>query len=92
MQFKQWIKFIGTALLATTFAVSSQAAIWSSSEVHYSTGGYLNFGTDKHDVTRAALLSNMRVVTSMARISFLSIIQDLIREVVFTVSGIRLLA
>jgi nucleoside-specific outer membrane channel protein Tsx len=38
MQFKQWIKFIGTALLATTFAVSSQAEIWSSTEVHYSSG------------------------------------------------------
>ena len=42
MQFKQWIKFIGTALLATTFAVSSQAEIWSSSEVHYSSGDLLN--------------------------------------------------
>ena len=55
MQFKQWIKFIGTALLATTFAVSSQAAIWSSSEVHYSSGDYLNFKTDKHDVTTSIL-------------------------------------
>ena len=55
MQFKQWIKFIGTALLATTFAVSSQAAIWSSSEVHYSSGDYLNFATDKHDVTTSIL-------------------------------------
>lgn len=42
MQFKQWIKFIGTALLATTFAVSSQAEIWSSTEVHYSSGDILD--------------------------------------------------
>ena len=42
MQFKQWIKFMGTALLATTFAVSSQAEIWSSTEVHYSKGDLLN--------------------------------------------------
>ena len=42
MQFKQWIKFIGTALLATTFAVSSQAEIWSSTEVHYSKGDLLD--------------------------------------------------
>ena len=42
MKFKQWIKFIGTALLATTFAVSSQAEIWSSTEVHYSSGDILN--------------------------------------------------
>ena len=55
MQFKQWIKFIGTALLATTFAASSQAAIWSSSEVHYSSGDYLNFANDKHDVTASIL-------------------------------------
>jgi nucleoside-specific outer membrane channel protein Tsx len=55
MQFKQWIKFIGTALLATTFAVSSQAAIWSSSEVHYSSGDYLNSDNDKHDVTTSIL-------------------------------------
>lgn len=55
MQFKQCIKFIGTALLATTFAASSQAAIWSSSEVHYSSGDYLNFDNDKHDVTASIL-------------------------------------
>jgi nucleoside-specific outer membrane channel protein Tsx len=42
-------------LLATTFAVSSQAAIWSSSEVHYSSGDYLNSDNDKHDVTTSIL-------------------------------------
>ena len=54
MQFKQWIKFIGTALLATTFAVSSQAAIWSSSEVHYSSGDYIGSG-GKHDLSATVL-------------------------------------
>ena len=55
MQFKQWIKFTGVALLATTFTASSQAAIWSSSEVHYSSGDYLNLTTNKHDVNTSIL-------------------------------------
>lgn len=42
MQFKQWISYVGIGLLATTFAISSQAEIWSSTEVHYSDGDLLN--------------------------------------------------
>jgi nucleoside-specific outer membrane channel protein Tsx len=49
MQFKQWIKFIGTTLLATVFAVSSQAEIWSSTEVHYSSGDLLNPFAEKEE-------------------------------------------
>jgi nucleoside-specific outer membrane channel protein Tsx len=42
MKFKQWIKFTGVALLATTFTASSQAEIWSSTEVHFSSGDLLD--------------------------------------------------
>lgn len=42
MQFKQWITHLGVGLLATTFALGSQAEIWSSTEVHYSNGDLLN--------------------------------------------------
>ena len=71
MQFKQWIKFIGTALLATTFAVSSQAEIWSSTEVHYSTGDLLNpFAKIKMLILHIVTLQHAAVI-SMARISFL---------------------
>jgi nucleoside-specific outer membrane channel protein Tsx len=42
MQFKQWITHLGVGLLATTFAIGSQAEIWSSTEVHYSNGDLLN--------------------------------------------------
>ena len=42
MQFKQWITYFSVGLLTATLAISSQAAIWSSSEVHYSQGDTLN--------------------------------------------------
>ena len=58
MQFKQWIKFIGTALLATTFAVSSQAEIWSSTEVHYSSGDLLNQTNGKDVSTNIVTLQH----------------------------------
>ena len=51
MQFKQWITYFSVGLLIATFAISSQAAIWSSTEIHYSSGDYLNFKNDKHDAT-----------------------------------------
>ena len=38
MQFKQWITYFSVGLLTATFAISSQAEIWSSTEVHYSSG------------------------------------------------------
>jgi nucleoside-specific outer membrane channel protein Tsx len=52
MQFKQWISYLGIGVLTTSFAISSQAAIWSSTEIHYSSGDYLNFTNDKHDDTK----------------------------------------
>ena len=55
MQFKQWITHLGVGLLATTFALGSQAEIWSSTEVHYSSGDYLNFNNGKHDVTTSII-------------------------------------
>ncbi|MDG2018818.1 MAG: outer membrane protein OmpK [Porticoccaceae bacterium] len=51
MQFKQWITHLGAALLATTFAISSQAEIWSSTEVHYSNGDLLNPFSKKDEDT-----------------------------------------
>ena len=38
MQFKQWTTYFSVGLLTATFAISSQAEIWSSTEVHYSSG------------------------------------------------------
>ena len=55
MQFKQWITYFSVGLLTATFAISSQAAIWSSTEIHYSSGDYLNFANDKHDVTTSII-------------------------------------
>lgn len=55
MQFKQWTTYLGIGLLTTTFAISSQAAIWSSTEIHYSSGDYLNFANDKHDATTSII-------------------------------------
>lgn len=49
MQFKQWITYLGAALLATTFAVSSQAEIWSNTEVHLSSGELDKTPTDTAD-------------------------------------------
>ena len=52
MQFKQWITHLGVGLLATTFAISSQAALWSSTEVHLSNGDLLNpFAKKNEDTT-----------------------------------------
>ena len=43
MQFKQWTTYLATGLLATTFAISSQAEEdWSSTEVQFSTGKLLH--------------------------------------------------
>ena len=55
MQFKQWITYFSVGLLIATFAISSQAAIWSSTEIHYSSGDYLNFANDKHDATTSII-------------------------------------
>ena len=52
MQFKQWITHLGVGLLATTFAISSQAAIWSNTELHLSNGDLLNpFNKKNEDTT-----------------------------------------
>jgi nucleoside-specific outer membrane channel protein Tsx len=42
MQFKQWITYFSVGLLTATLAISSQAEIWSSTEMHYSSGDLLN--------------------------------------------------
>ena len=51
MQFKRWISYVGAGLLATTFAINSQAEIWSSTEVHFSSGDFLDFGTGKESIS-----------------------------------------
>ena len=51
MQFKQWTTYLGMGLLTTTFAISSQAEIWSSTEVHYSNGDLLNPFSGKDEST-----------------------------------------
>lgn len=58
MKFKQGMKFIGTALLATTFAISSQAEIWSSTEVHYSSGDLLNPFSKQEESTQIITLQH----------------------------------
>ena len=58
MQFKQWITHLGAALLATTFAISSQAEIWSSTEVHYSSGDLLDPFLKQEDSTQIITLQH----------------------------------
>ena len=58
MQFKQWIKLTGVALLATIFTASSQAEIWSSTEMHFSSGDLLNPFIKKDESTQIITLQH----------------------------------
>ena len=51
MQFKQWITHLGVGLLAATFAIGSQAAMWSDTELHVTNGVILDAFAKKNEDT-----------------------------------------
>jgi nucleoside-specific outer membrane channel protein Tsx len=52
MQFKQWITHLGVGLLAAIFAIGSQAAMWSDTELHVTNGVILDaFKKEEKDTT-----------------------------------------